>query len=243
MDRKPLPISEASDADLPANNDLGNTIPSKGFSFFRNKKSNVINFNYKSDGSWRVAFRGSELLSWREKNEKKAVNLIVVGKFGRGNLASSESEYGDPVYRLELIIDQETTMAMLNILNDGPLKGLDDVRYPVLGNSAIFSAKLKNLRRTYAPELRVDDNSMLAVETNISSYTIPARGGSPERTGYTMSLWSVYVLAEADIISFHEPADSSSGSKGNKRQGDVLISPRKNKRAGQIVNFSDDEQN
>ena len=132
MDRKPLPISEASDADLPANNDLGNTIPSKGFSFFRNKKSNVINFNYKSDGSWRVAFRGSELLSWREKNEKKAVNLIVVGKFGRGNLASSESEYGDPVYRLELIIDQETTMAMLNILNDGPLKGLDDVRYPVL---------------------------------------------------------------------------------------------------------------
>jgi hypothetical protein len=272
MDRKPLPISEASDADLPANNDLGNTIPSKGFSFFRNKKSNVINFNYKSDGSWRVAFRGSELLSWREKNEKKAVNLIVVGKFGRGNLASSESEYGDPVYRLELIIDQETTMAMLNILNDGPLKGLDDVRYPVLGNSAIFSAKLKNLRRTDASELRVDDpfpflfdgreievgggnvlesypvellsdNSMLAVETNISSYTIPARGGSPERTGYTMSLRSVYVLAEADIISFHEPADSSSGSKGNKRQGDVLISPRKNKRAGQIVNFSDDEQN
>ena len=80
MDRKPLPISEASDADLPANNDLGNTIPSKGFSFFRNKKSNVINFNYKSDGSWRVAFRGSELLSWREKNEKKAVNLIVVSR-------------------------------------------------------------------------------------------------------------------------------------------------------------------
>ncbi|KAN0070022.1 hypothetical protein V8E54_011603 [Elaphomyces granulatus] len=210
------------------------------------------------------------MLSWREKNGKKAANLFIVGKLGRGNLASSESEYGDPAYRLELIIDQETTMAIQNILKDGPLKGLDDVRSPVLGNSTIFSAKLKNLRRTDAPELGVDDpfpflfdgremevgqenvlesypvellsdNSMLVVETNLSSYTIPARGGSPERTGYTMSLRSVYVLAEADIISFHEPADSSPGSKGNKRQGDALISPRKNKRVGQIVNFSDDE--
>jgi len=66
----------------------------RGFSFFRNKKSNVINFNYRSDASWRVAFRGSEMLSWREKNGKKAVNLFIVGKLGRGNLASSESEYG-----------------------------------------------------------------------------------------------------------------------------------------------------
>jgi len=83
------------------------------------------------------------MLSWREKNGKKAVNLFIVGKLGRGNLASSESEYGDPAYRLELIIDEETTMAIQNILKDGPLNGLDDVRSPVLGNSAIFSAKLK----------------------------------------------------------------------------------------------------
>jgi hypothetical protein len=48
------------------------------------------------------------------------------------------------------------------------------------------------------------DNSMRVVETNLSSYTIPAKGGSPERTGYTMSLRSVYVLAEADIISRFE---------------------------------------
>ena len=147
VDRKPLPISEPSDADLStvmwATRFFRNTILSKGFSFFRNKKSNVINFNYKSDGSWRVAFRGSEMLSWREKNGKKAVNLFIVGKLGRGNLASSESEYGDPAYRLELIIDQETTMAIQNVLKDGPLNGLDDVRSPVLGNSAIFSAKLK----------------------------------------------------------------------------------------------------
>jgi hypothetical protein len=270
--RKPLPISEPSDADLSANSVLGNTIPSKGFSFFRNKKSNVTNFNYKSDGSWRVAFRGSELLSWREKHEKKAVNLFIVGKMGRGNLASPNSEYGDPVYRLELTIDKETAMAVQNILKDGPLKGFDDVRYPVLGNSAIFSAKLKNLQKTDAPKLGVDDpfpflfdgrdieegrenvledypvemlsdNSMLAVETNVSSYTFPARGGSPERTGYTMSLRSVYVLAEADVFSFHESANSSTGSTGTKRQGDVLISPRKNKRAGQVVDFSDSEQN
>ncbi|KAN0072909.1 hypothetical protein V8E54_009023 [Elaphomyces granulatus] len=98
----------------------------------------------------------------------------------------------------------------------------------------------ENVLESYPVEL-LPDNSMRVVETNLSSYTIPAKGGSPERTGYTMSLRSVYVLAEADIISFHEPADSSPGSKGNKRQGDALISPRKNKRVGQIVNFSDDE--
>ena len=59
------------------------------------------------------------MLSWREKNGKIAVNLFIIGKLGQANLASSASEYGDPVYRLELIIDQETTMAIQNILMDG----------------------------------------------------------------------------------------------------------------------------
>jgi hypothetical protein len=68
---KLLPLSEPTDADLSADSDLG---ISKGLRFFRDKKSNVVNFDYEADGIWRIAFRGSEILFWKEKNGKKAVN-------------------------------------------------------------------------------------------------------------------------------------------------------------------------
>jgi hypothetical protein len=84
VDRKPLPVSEPSDADLFAKSGLGNTFLSKGFSFFQNKKSNVVNFNCKVDGIWRVAFRGSEILSWRKRTARKP-SICLIG--------SSESRF------------------------------------------------------------------------------------------------------------------------------------------------------
>jgi hypothetical protein len=36
-----------------------------GLPFFRNKTPNVVNVNYEADGILEVAFRDSEILSWR----------------------------------------------------------------------------------------------------------------------------------------------------------------------------------
>ncbi|KAN0076426.1 hypothetical protein V8E54_006568 [Elaphomyces granulatus] len=104
---KPLPLSEPTDTDLSA---AENGSLSKDLRFFRDKNSNVVNFDYEADGIWRVAFRGSEILSWKETNGKKAVsNVFIIGQLGQVKLGSSASEYGDPVYRLELILEQERT--------------------------------------------------------------------------------------------------------------------------------------
>jgi len=139
---------------------------------------------------------------------------------------------------LELILEQETTIQ--NILKAGPLKGLDDVRSPVLGHSAIFSAKLKSLRRTDAPGLGVDDpfpflfdGREMAVETNLSSYTIPARGGSLESDAQCCCGPFTFWLKPTSFHFVNPPI--------HKREGDALVSPRRNKRVGQIVDFSDDE--
>ena len=68
------------------------------------------------------------------------------------------SEYGnDPGYRLELTVDRDTGSALRNIFDNGPLQGLNDVNYPLLGRTATFSAKLKALHKSDAPNLDVED--------------------------------------------------------------------------------------
>jgi hypothetical protein len=156
--------------------------------------------------------------------------------------------------------------ALRGVFDCGPLKDLDDVCYPVVGRSATFSAKLKALQKSDSPDLDVDDPfpflfdgrnmgarkdailepfpsaqltdfTMLAVETNISTYSIPAKQHSPGRTGYTMSLRSAYVIGDAPPTFGDVPGASP---PNRKRAGDSLVSPRKRK-AGQLVVFSDED--
>lgn len=246
---------------------LDSALP-RGLGFFRARKANVDRFDHVADAMWRTVFRGSEILSWKEARGKGAVNLFVIGRMGRANFEHAVSEYGsDPVYRLELAIERDTVLALRGILDQGPLKGMDDLKYPVLGRTAVFSAKLKALQRTDAPLLDAEqpfpflfdgrdvcqrqdtilesypaeqllENCLLAVETNVSSYSIPSRGGAAARSGYSLALRSAYVVADADPPSLNTTVPSASSLK---RQGEPLVSPRKNRKAGEVAMFSDED--
>ena len=238
----------------------------RGLPFFRLNQTNVTNFLPEVQADWKTAFRGSETLCWKD-GSGKAVSLYVIGRVGRANLETALSDYGnDPGYRLELTVDRDTGSALRNIFDNGPLQGLNDINYPLLGRTATFSAKLKTLHKTDAPDLDVeapfpyifdgndaDDrketfltdfaasdlttNQLVVVETIISSYTIPAKGLSSGRSGYSMSLREIYVI--------HDPNSASGGHsdslpRDRKRQGDSLVSPRRNIKGGERALFSDD---
>ena len=244
------------------------TLP-KGLQYFRAKTSNILNFHLlEADTTWKHAFRGSEILAWKDNDDHKGgLDLFLIGRLGKSTLKNALSEFNDPAYRLDLILDGDTAAALWTILNNGPLRNMNDINYPILGRTARFSAKLKTLQKSDAPNLDADDsfpflfdgremakgkktllkafpaaqlsdNDMVAVETNISSYDIPAKLDSPERMGYSLSLRCIYFLSR-------NPAntdDSGTTSPKNlKRQGDNLVSPRKNKKAGQLAVFSDEE--
>ena len=53
-----------------------------------------------------------------------------------------------------------------------------------------------------------------------------------------MALRAIYVVSDSDP-DFAGPVESSLASR--KRQGDNLVSPRKNKKAGQPAFFSDED--
>jgi hypothetical protein len=147
------------------------------------------------------------------------------------------------------------------LLETGPLHGTDGTRLPILGRTASFSVKLRNVVETDDPDLDagkpfpylwdgkgmarrdplktfpVSDllvGSTLAVETHISSYTVTSC--TPPRIGYTMSLRTVFVLEDPDPA---RPSAASTPSR--KRPGEALVSPRRNKVAGQRAVFSDDD--
>jgi hypothetical protein len=181
------------------------------------------------DAAWKFLYRSSEMLSWKDRRGGSAVNIVVIGKLGKDNLQSAFSDFNDPSYRLELVLDLVTAASLRGLLDSGPLKDLDDVNYPLVGRVAVFSTKVKNLLKLDAPGLDASDpfpflfdgdnmdggadtklkvfpaselttGVTTAVETNVSSYAIPARGNFP-RTGYTMSLRHVYVLGSTALGS------------------------------------------
>jgi hypothetical protein len=237
-----------------------------GLAFFQARKTNIVNFVHELHASWKPRFPGSDILSWRDKGDKEEVNIYIVGRLGKADLLRPRSNYNDPSYRLELLLEPESLSALRNLLENGPLAGTDDVNYPLLGRTAIFSAKLKTLQKNDASNLNLDvddpfpfiydgrdmphtdlidfpirllsDFSKLVIETHISTYAIPARGLSSGRTGYSMSLRVVYVIPGSGPDSA-SPRESSLTSR--KRQGDGLVSPRKNKKAGQPAFFSDED--
>ena len=239
--------------------------PLKGAAFFASRKAHVLNFVSDPDAVWKVLFRGSEVLSGKRK-DKVGINLVILGQLATWTLASADSEY-EPGYRLELNVNKDTASALRVLFDTGPFEDTDDdIRYPLLGCSATFSAKLRTLQKKECPSLSINDpfpflwhgteldgsgtplqifpaaeltvGSSVAVETNISSYSIPPRGQFPGRKGYSMSLRTIYVFPATHTNS-SEIAESSPGNR--KRPGDGLVSPRKNKQAGQPAVFSDDD--
>jgi hypothetical protein len=73
---------------------------------------------------------------------------------------------------------------------------------------------------------------LLAVETNISTVDMSGKGDSSGRRGYSFSIGELYFLGDDDL---------SPPPESREWQGDDLISPRKNKKAGLIATFSDDD--
>ena len=231
---------------------------------FRARRSNVVNCLPGPDTTWKPNYPGSDIFSWTEKNKGVAVDLLVMGQLRFSGLATASTQFKDPAYRLELDVDEGTASALRQLLETGPFRGTNGARLPILGHTATFSVKLRSLVETDKPGLTASDpfpfvwngkgmarrdplrefsvsdlllGSTLAVETQmsqISSYTFAS--STPIRTGYTMSLGSVFFLGEPD------PARASAASTPRrKRPGDELVSPRRNKVAGQRAVFSDDD--
>ena len=71
--------------------------------------------------------------------------------------------------------------------------------------------KRGNASKLYSADL-LTTGDIVAVETNISSYEIPAKGDSTGRAGYTLSLRAVFFLGDDKSLRFNV---------GTKRQGDV----------------------
>jgi hypothetical protein len=83
-----------------------------GLPFFNGLQSNMLNFIPELDAAWKLAYRSSEVLSWKHKKGKSAVNIIVIGRVGRANLESALTEYDNASYRLELLLDRDTMSAL-----------------------------------------------------------------------------------------------------------------------------------
>lgn len=247
----PWPSQDLNDDDRP-----------KGLAFFRVNKRNIVNFQVDSNAMWRPGYFGSENFAWNDDHKRKeAVNLYVIGRLGWSNLINAESSLFGPSYRLQLQLDSATTYALKNILDNGPLKDVDVFRSPLLGHSAVISIKAIDLRKD-APDLDPKDpfpflfdgretrsesvlinypaedisaDDLVVVETNISSYNVPKKDESPPSMGYRLSLRSIYFLGHG----FN--ASNNSSPKTLKRPGESLVSPRKNKKAGDIAFFSDED--
>jgi hypothetical protein len=76
--------------------------PRTGLSFFQGRRANVLNFVHELDAVWRSAYRGSDMLSWRDKGSNGAVGIFIIGRLGKVNLDCAQSDYNDPSYRVEL---------------------------------------------------------------------------------------------------------------------------------------------
>jgi len=165
-----------------------------------------------------------------------------------------------------LEVDDDTASALRALCDNGPLNDADSVHYPIVGRTAVFSTKLRNIQKSDILQAHLTANdpfpylyhgsdmdgsgpdlldfpatlltasSVVAIETNISSYTMPPKGQFLGRTGYSMSLREVYDVTPPDMMSsaLTEPSPVS-----RKRPGVGLVSPRRNKQAGQPAVFSD----
>jgi hypothetical protein len=91
---------------------------------------------------------GSEFLSWKDRGDKEEVDIFIVGRLGKADLERARTDYNDPFYRLELLLEPETLSALRNLVESGPLTDSGDVNYPFLGRTAIFSAKLRTLQKS-----------------------------------------------------------------------------------------------
>jgi hypothetical protein len=66
-------------------------------------------------------------LSWRDKGGNGAVGIFIIGRLGKANLDCAQSDYNDPSYREELVLEPETMSALKSLLESGPLTDDDDI--------------------------------------------------------------------------------------------------------------------
>ena len=246
----PWPSPDLNDDDRPS-----------GLAFFRANARNIVNFKAESNAMWRPGYLGSESFAWNDNHERKeAVTLYVIGRMGWSNLNNAESLFS-PSYRLQLQLDSVTASALKLILDNGPLKDVEVFRSPMLGHNASFSSKAIDIRKDVRdldpkdpfpflfdgretrsgsvlinyPAENFSADDLVVVETNISSYNVPTRDESSPSMGYKLSLRAIFFLGHG----FNAFNQSSPGTL--KRSGDNLVSPRKNKKAGDIAVFSDED--
>jgi len=242
-----------------SSSDLNDDNLPKGLAFFNTRSSNIVNFNIEENAVWRKTFGESHALcgnNTKKKEDQGAVDLCVIGRVFRSDLLSAQGPYNR--YHLELQLERDTSAALQSIMDTGPLKASDNPRNPIYGPTASFSAKVKAINKEKGQNLDASqpfpyiwdgsemrpgqvlkrfppDNLLpgylIAVETNISSYVISQEDGS-QSVGYSLSLRTIYVLKESV---------DGSGVASLKRPGDHLVSPRKNKKAGERAVFSDED--
>ncbi|KAN0072141.1 hypothetical protein V8E54_009870 [Elaphomyces granulatus] len=109
----------------------------QGASFFR------AHFVAELDADWKEVFRGSNILSWKQDDDKGS----------RG----AQSDY-EPSYRVELDVDDDTASALRALCDSSPLGDADGVHYPIVGRTAVFSTKLRSLQRNDTLQVRLTVN-------------------------------------------------------------------------------------
>ena len=190
----------------------------------------------------------------------------MIGCLAKASLLNAHSEY-NPEYRLDANFNRDTIQALRAIMSNGPLQDLANVNLPIFGRTVKFTAKLAALQKSDAQDLDIDDpfpfvfdgremsptrrsilnsyspdqlsrDDIIAIEANLFTYQIARKGEQPERNGYSLSLRAIYFLA-GKTMDFDGSGKLS--PKTLKRRGDSLVSPRKNRRPGQLAVFSDEE--
>jgi len=71
----------------------------KGPSYFKAKKTNIVNLVRHTATAWKPIFSGLHMLSWEDEGEhNKPINIFVVSHFDRAKLVKPTTSLFDPAY-------------------------------------------------------------------------------------------------------------------------------------------------
>jgi len=130
----------------------------KGPSYFKAKKTNLVNLARHTGTAWKPIFSGSHMLSWEDEGEpNKSINVFVVGHFDRAELVKPTTGLFDPAYRLELLLDTESINAFNTILEGSPLNNEEHLTSPLKGHRMTFQVKWKTLQKSDAQDIGASD--------------------------------------------------------------------------------------
>jgi hypothetical protein len=249
----PHPIFNEHDCSVP-----------RGLSFFEKRKSNIINIANDPHITWKSRFGNSQMLSWEDgEKDGGAIDFFVIGHLLNPHLVEATGAKFGPAYRLDLVIDCETSGALQTILENGPHKDSMGVSPLVRsGNTVSFSVKMKTLNHPGNPQVISENEpfpSLFDGQQVVQGQNLILKGYSAsdlkedDILAVETNLMSYIIEANDDYarrlgyslsirsIFFLGKEETPSTPEHKKRPGPELVSPRRYQKPGQVVSFSDED--